>query len=105
MSKTTDRITAQANANATQVYIDQLEVFEQAIIKDRNTIRDFLKDHAQLKEVLIVNDNGMVYVPAKKKGQKDLNEPTAEMTEEPEVNANGRGARRRTSKAAEKAGK
>lgn len=96
MSKTTDHITAQANANATQVYIEQLEAFEQAIIKDRSTVRDFLKDHPQLKEVLIVNDNGMVYVPAKKKGaaKDDLGEP------EVEVHTNGRGARRRTAKAA-----
>lgn len=67
MSKLTDQVTAQANANAAQVYINQIEALEAAIIKDREVIRKFLEDGAcnDCIAQLQVTDKGNAFIPTK----------------------------------------
>ncbi len=105
MSKLIDQITAQANHNASQVYIDHLTRFEQVEANIRVELLQFLNEGCcdNCKPMLLVNDDGITFVPAKPGGAKaeqSSDESTEELTpEEPNTNGNGRGARRRTAKA------
>ena len=93
MSALTDQVEANAHAQAIAVWRVNMEQLEQktsaAIIKDRDAVRAFLMDYPELKEVLIVNDNGMAYVPSKPKS-KELDAVGVEITEEPKVHTNGK---------------